>query len=75
MDEDRSYGDRQAVRSKPMINREAVREYTTGSLWVLPGASAVAALLVGFAVSHLDVGPDSVLAPLAFQGTADDARG
>jgi len=58
-----------------MINREAVREYTTGSLWVLPGASAVAALLVGFAVSHVDVGPGSALAPLAFQGTADDARG
>lgn len=58
-----------------MINREALREYTTGSLWVLPGASALAALLIGFAVSHIDVGPDSVLAPLAFQGTADDARG
>jgi uncharacterized membrane protein len=47
----------------------------TGSLWVLPGVSAVVALVIGFAVSHLDVGPDSVLAPLAFQGTADDARG
>ena len=57
-----------------MINREALREYTTGSLWVLPGASALAALLIGFAVSHIEVGPDSVLAPLAFQGTADDAR-
>jgi uncharacterized membrane protein len=57
-----------------MINREALREYTTGSLWVLPGASALAALLIGFAVSHIDVGRDSVLAPLAFQGTADDAR-
>ncbi len=57
-----------------MINREVLREYTTGSLWVLPGASAVAALLLGFAVAHLDVEPGSVLAPLAFQGTADDAR-
>lgn len=57
-----------------MINREVLREYTTGSLWVLPGASAVAALLLGFAVARLDVEPGSVLAPLAFQGTADDAR-
>ena len=57
-----------------MIRREAVREYATGSLWVLPGVSALVALLVGFAVSQIDVGPGSPLAPLAFQGTADDAR-
>ena len=57
-----------------MIRRGAVREYATGSLWVLPGVSALAALLIGFAVSHLDVSPGSPLAPLAFQGTADDAR-
>jgi uncharacterized membrane protein len=43
-------------------------------LWVLPGASALLALLVGFAVSQIDVSPGSPLAPLAFQGTADDAR-
>lgn len=58
-----------------MVSREALREYMTGSLWVLPGISALVALFVGFAVSHLDVGPGSALAPLAFQGTADDARG
>lgn len=57
-----------------MIRREAVREYTTGSLWVLPGVSAVVALLIGFGVSHIYVGEGSPLAPLAFQGTADDAR-
>src|SRR6476661_6582303 len=57
-----------------MINREAVREYTTGSLWVWPGVSALAALLVGFAVSRINVGPGSPLSGLAFQGTADDAR-
>ena len=49
-----------------MIRRAAVREYATGSLWVLPGASALVALLVGFAVSHIDVSPGSPLAPLAF---------
>jgi len=57
-----------------MIQREAIREYAAGSLWVLPGISALAALLVGFGVSHISVRPGSVLAPLAFQGTADDAR-
>ncbi len=34
----------------------------------------MAALLVGYAVSTIDVAPGSPLAPLAFQGTADDAR-
>jgi uncharacterized membrane protein len=54
-----------------MRNREAIREYATGSLWVLPGVSAVLALVVGFILSHIHIGPAS---PLAFQGTADDAR-
>jgi uncharacterized membrane protein len=57
-----------------MINREALREYATGSLWVMPGISSIAALLVGFGLSQVDVGPDSWLWPFAFQGTADDAR-
>jgi uncharacterized membrane protein len=57
-----------------MTNRGAVREYVNGSLWVWPGISAVAALLVGFGVSQIDVAEGSALSPLAFQGTADDAR-
>ena len=57
-----------------MVNRGAVREYVNGSLWVWPGIAAVTALLVGLAVSQIDVRPGSPLAPLAFQGTADDAR-
>src|SRR6478609_1651709 len=57
-----------------MINREALREYATGSLWVMPGISSIGALLVGFGLSQVDVGPDSWLWPFAFQGTADDAR-
>jgi uncharacterized membrane protein len=52
-------------------NRDAFREYVTGSLWVLPGISAVLALLAGFILSRIPVGPGS---PLAFRGTADDAR-
>src|SRR3954453_5747686 len=54
-----------------MRSREAFREYATGSLWVLPGGSAALALVVGFILSRIHVGPGS---PLAFAGTADDAR-
>ena len=57
-----------------MSRRGAIPEYVRGSLWVWPGLSAVAALLVGLVVSQIDVSPGSPLAPLAFQGTADDAR-
>ena len=46
-----------------MIRRGAVREYVNGSLWVWPGISALAALLVGFVVSQIDVTPGSPLAP------------
>jgi uncharacterized membrane protein len=49
----------------------AAREYARGSLWVIPSASVVAALLLGVVLTQFDVGADS---PLAFQGTADDAR-
>jgi uncharacterized membrane protein len=52
-------------------NRETIREYVTGSLWVLPGFSAVLALAVGFTLSRIRIDPAS---PFAFQGTADDAR-
>src|SRR4051794_29026296 len=57
-----------------MISREALREYATGSLWVLPGVSSLVAVLVGFGLSKIEVGPGSWLWPFAFQGTADDAR-
>ena len=57
-----------------MASRGAVREYVKGSLWVWPGISAVVALLVGFAVSRINVAEGSFFSPLAFAGTADDAR-
>src|SRR3954468_23821399 len=53
------------------MRRDALREYIRGSLWVLPTACALAALVLGAVLSRVKVGPDS---PLAFQGTADDAR-
>jgi len=55
-------------------SRRTIREYANGSLWVYPSVGGLLALLIGFGVSQIDVGPDSFLEPLAFQGTADDAR-
>jgi len=54
-----------------MIRRDALREYSRGSLWLLPTGSVVVALLLGVLLSQVNLGPGS---PLAFQGTADDAR-
>lgn len=54
-----------------MLRRDAFREYVRGSLWLLPMISVVTALLLGALLSQVDVAPGS---PLAFQGTADDAR-
>ena len=54
-----------------MMGRDAWREYSRGSLWLLPVVAAVLSVALGAVLSRIDVGPDS---PLAFQGTADDAR-
>src|SRR5690242_17109061 len=54
-----------------MIRRDALREYSRGSLWLLPTASVIMALLAGVGLSRVEVGAQS---PVAFQGTADDAR-
>jgi uncharacterized membrane protein len=54
-----------------MIRRDALREYSRGSLWLLPTIAVALAMMLGLLISQIDVGPNS---PLAFQGTADDAR-
>jgi len=54
-----------------MIHGGALREYMRGSLWVFPTLCVLVALVAGVLLSLVDVGPNS---PLAFQGTADDAR-
>lgn len=54
-----------------VIRRDALAEYVRGSLWVLPTLSVVAALVTGSLLSLVKTGSGS---PLAFQGTADDAR-
>jgi len=57
-----------------MFSREVVREYVGGSLWVWPTVASLVALLIGLTVSQIRISPQSPLAPLAFEGTADDAR-
>jgi uncharacterized membrane protein len=54
--------------------RTGVRDYLKGALWVLPAVAVAGALVVGAALSSIDVSPSSPLEPLLFQGTADDAR-
>ena len=54
-----------------MIRHDTLSEYVRGSLWVLPTLSVAAALGTGSVLSVVSVG---VHAPLAFQGTPDDAR-
>ncbi|WP_435223211.1 DUF2254 domain-containing protein [Streptomyces sp. Tue6028] len=54
-----------------MIRRDALAEYARGSLWVLPTLSVLGALVAGALLSLVKTGSAS---PLAFQGTADDAR-
>jgi uncharacterized membrane protein len=54
-----------------MMQRDALREYVRGSLWVLPTACVLLAVALGSVLSLVPAGPTS---PLAFQGTADDAR-
>jgi len=54
-----------------MMRRGGLSEYVRGSLWVLPTLSVLVALVAGSLLSLVQVGSGS---PLAFQGTADDAR-
>ncbi len=62
------------MRMRALVRRDALREYAAGSLWVLPTAAALVALIAGAVLSGVRIDPHSALAPLAFQGTADDAR-
>jgi uncharacterized membrane protein len=57
-----------------VVHRDAIREYASGALWVLPTGCAAVALGAGYTLSHFDIGPESSWYFLAFQGTADDAR-
>jgi uncharacterized membrane protein len=52
----------------------AWREYASGVLWVLPGASMGAALVLGALLSTVWLSTHTPLRRLLFQGTWDDAR-
>ena len=56
------------------LRAAAIREYAAGSLWVVPAICSVIALGAGLLLSLIRIPAGSPLAPLAFQGTADDAR-
>ncbi len=57
-----------------MRRSETIREYVAAALWVRPTVASAAALVAGLLLSAVHVPEDSWLAPLSFQGTADDAR-
>ena len=56
------------------MTREAAKERLRGALWALPTLAVFLALILGSVLSGITISPDSGLAPLVFQGTADDAR-
>jgi uncharacterized membrane protein len=58
-------------RGDLMIRRDALREYSRGSLWFIPTIAVFLSIILGLVLSQVDLGPNS---PLVFQGTADDAR-
>ncbi len=53
---------------------EGLWEYARGALWVLPGVSLIAALVLGAVVAKVHVAATAPVHRLLFQGTADDAR-
>jgi uncharacterized membrane protein len=56
------------------MRRDAAVEYLRGALWAMPTAAVGVALVAGSVLSSITIDPDSSLAVLVFQGTADDAR-
>ena len=58
-----------------LARRRVLWDYLGGALWVLPTVSVLAFLVAGALLSRVSVDPGSPLWPLAFQGTAEDARG
>jgi uncharacterized membrane protein len=63
------------ARMNLLVRRRVLWDYVGGALWVLPTVSVVLFLAIGAVLSRVSVDADSPLWPLAFQGTAEDARG
>jgi len=58
-----------------LVRRRVLWDYVGGALWVLPTVSVVVFMAAGALLSRVSVADDSPLRVLAFQGTAEDARG
>jgi uncharacterized membrane protein len=58
-----------------LIRRRVLWDRLAGALWVLPTVSVIVFLAAGVLLSNVSIGNDSPLRMLAFQGTAEDARG
>ena len=54
-----------------LVRRRVLWDYLAGALWVLPTLSVVVFLAAGALLSRVSISDNS---PLAFQGSADDAR-
>jgi uncharacterized membrane protein len=57
-----------------LSRRRVVWDYVGGALWVLPTLTVLVFLLIGAALSRVEVDGDTPWTRLAFQGTAEDAR-
>ena len=58
-----------------LVRRRVLWDYLGGALWVFPTVLVVGFLTAGALLSGVSVDADSLLWPLAFQGTAENARG
>jgi uncharacterized membrane protein len=57
------------------VRRRVLWDYLGCARWVFPTVSVVVFLTAGALLSRVSVDADSLLWPLAFQGTAEDTRG
>lgn len=56
------------------FRRVALRDALRGALWFLPTAALLVSLVLGLLLASVDVDEGSLLWPVAFKGSADDAR-
>jgi uncharacterized membrane protein len=58
-----------------LVRRRVLSDYLGGAQWVFPTVSVLGFLTAGALLSQVSVAAASLPWPLAFQGTAEDARG
>lgn len=62
------------MHSGAVIRREAVEEYISGALWVLPFTAGAGAVLAGFVMTRIDGEPGSFIDAISFHGNSGQAR-